>query len=1256
MRFIGIDIGGTFTDVALYDSEREDVRVHKVRSTPEDPGQALVEGVVNLCERCGIAPADIDGVLHGTTVATNAVLEHRGAITGMVTTEGMRDVVHIGRHQRPQPYSVMQDIPWQARPFVTRQHRIGVPERIAPPDGMTLVALDEDAVRAAGRQLREAGVQAVAVCFLFSYLDPTHEERAAALLTEEMPDAFITTSADVSRQFREFERFTTACMNAFVGPGTGVYLERLVEALRARGVRSDLLVMRSNGGVASVPEAAARPVTLMLSGPAAGVLGAQWAGRLVDRQRLITFDMGGTSSDIGLVTESGVHEASARDTQIAGYPILVPMFDLQTIGAGGGSIARLDEGGAFVVGPRSAGAAPGPACYGLGGDEPTITDAHLVLGHLDAARFLGGELPLSVDAAEEAVGGLAAQLGLGLREAADGILTLANAEMARTIRSITIERGHDPRDFTLVAFGGAGPLHAAEVASLLDVPEVLVPPHPGITSAVGLLTSELRYDLMHTVFMVQDELDVETINGHFRQLVDELVNRLLREAVTAEEIRVERFLDCRYVGQGYELRIPVADEGFSLDGLAAFHRVHEAEYGHAYEDPIEVVNLRVTVTGERPRLSRVHVGSGDLESATIGEVLASWRLDGALVELPTRHLERERLPLEEPIPGPAIIFQRDTTILVPPRWTARATSDGPLMLAADSGTSDATLARAVSRAGSDRVDPITVNVIGGALTSIAVDMGYRLARMSYSSIIRESEDFGCAICDREGRQLCEAAQSTPLQSGPIAGYLSGIERRFREVGDRWQPGDVVVHNHPYYGASHQPDVAFCVPVFHAGELVGFSVTTAHHLDLGALLPGTCGIVTAADTYAEGLLLNAVKVQEGGRRVESAWRIIADNSRIPHLVLGDMEAQMAAAELGAARFAALLEQFGADRVRQASEDLMDHSERILRRQIERLPDGRYEAEGRLDGFVEHADPAYRDLPIKVAVAVSGSELEVDLSGTAPQVDLPINMPFVGTVDVAVYVTLRSLLLDTAHHDAVETNAGLFRPVTIKAPLGSLANPRFPAPTIARFCSGNIVADTLMRALAPVLPEGVAAGVGNLKVVAFSGQRAERAWVYMDIVEGSYGGRHGKDGLDAVDTLYANTRNNPAEDIESHYPLRVTRYELRDDGAGAGRWRGGLGSIREFEFLEDGGFSLEGEGNTFPPPGLFGGGPGAPGAVVMNPGTPEEAWLPSKIADRRVSRGEVLRLLAPCGGGYGDPAQRTAADRQRDAVDGIVPAHG
>jgi N-methylhydantoinase B len=551
-----------------------------------------------------------------------------------------------------------------------------------------------------------------------------------------------------------------------------------------------------------------------------------------------------------------------------------------------------------------------------------------------------------------------------------------------------------------------------------------------------------------------------------------------------------------------------------------------------------------------------------------------------------------------------------------------------------------------------RVDPVTAAVIAGALDSIAVEMGHKLARMSFSSIIRESEDFGCVICDERARQLCESSQSTPLQSGPIPGYIRGIERRFAELSVQWKPGDVVIHNHAYYGASHQPDVGFCVPIFYRDELVGFSATTAHHLDLGALTPGTCGIVDATDAYAEGLQFAAIKVEEEGRRNEWVWQLIRDNVRAEHVVVGDMGAQVAAAKAGAARFLELVQRYGLQTVRDASEDLMDYSEAMLRREIERLPDGTYSAEGYLDGFANDPDPAHKDLRIAVAVTIDGSEIHVDLSGTSPQIGLPINMPFEGTVDIAVWMTLRSILLDSATHDPVPTNAGLFRAISIHAPEGCLANPRFPAPTIARFCGGNLVADTLMRALAPIVPDRVSAGVGNLKVIAYSGFRHGRHWVHMDIHEASYGGRHGKDGLDAVDTLYANTRNNPIEDIESHLPLRVTRYELLEDRAGAGRWRGGLGSVREVEFLDAAGYSLEGDGSVWAPPGLFGGQPGAPGAVRVNQGTADELELPSKFPYRRAEAGDRLCLMSPCGGGYGDPLERDREAVRADVSEGYV----
>jgi N-methylhydantoinase B len=554
---------------------------------------------------------------------------------------------------------------------------------------------------------------------------------------------------------------------------------------------------------------------------------------------------------------------------------------------------------------------------------------------------------------------------------------------------------------------------------------------------------------------------------------------------------------------------------------------------------------------------------------------------------------------------------------------------------------------------SQRIDPITAAVIHGALDSIAAEMGHKLMRMSYSSIIRESEDFGAALTDAQGRQLCECRMSTPLQSGPIPGYIRGIRKQFDSRGDVFRPGDVIMHNDPYGGASHGPDVAFCVPIFFGDELVGFATTTAHHLDIGALTPGSCGIVDAVDTYAEGLQFKAIKVFDAGRRNDAVWHMLRDNIRAPDLVVGDMAAQISAARIGAERYIALLQAHGLEKVSAAIEDLMDYSERIMRQAIRDLPDGRYSATTYLDGFLDDPDPSRKDLPLVVTITVAGDALTVDLTGTAPQIaDKPINMPLEGTVDCAIWLTLRSILLDSVVYGVVPQNSGLTRPITIMVPKGTLANPDFPAPVIARFCPGNQLADTVMKALAPIVPKQVSAGIGNLRVVAFSGLNGGQHWVHMEILEGSYGGRHGLDGMDAVDTLYANTRNNPIEDMETHLPLRITRYELRDDAVAAGQWRGGIGTIREFEFLADGGFSIEGEGHKYRPWGYDGGADGSTGRLTLQTGRRGVTEMVSKIPYHKVEAGDRLAAHGPCGGGYGSPAKRDPNAVHDDVRDGYL----
>ena len=690
MQLIGVDIGGTFTDIVFADTERGRTVIHKVPTSPEDPSLAAMRGIVELCTRHDVATDGIDHVFHGTTIATNTVLQYDGAKTGMITNEGYRDILHIGRHQRPQNYSIMQDIPWQDRPLVRRRHRKVVRGRLAPPDGEVLEPMDEEGVRRAARALKLEGVESVAICFLFSYIDSCHETRAKEIVAEEFPQAFVTTSAAVAPQFREFERFTTAAMNAFIGPKVRAYVENFARGLERCGFRSELHIMGSNGGVATAATVAERPVLTLLSGPAAGVMGGAWAAAASDRDRVITFDVGGTSADIGIVIDGRFAEASVRDTSIGGYPLLVPMIDINTIGAGGGSIAAVDSAGAFRVGPQSAGSRPGPAAYGLGGLHPTVTDANLLLGRLDKDNFLGGEMALDEAAAGRVLGALADKLGLEPDEAAEGMITLLNANMANAIRARTVQKGLDPRTFSLVAFGGAGPLHGAEVAAMLEIPEVIVPPHPGATSAAGLLTSDLKYDALKTEFQVKGAVDAARLAADFAELEVALGKQYAADGIPAERVALSRAGDLRYVGQGYELGVAFPDGAIDEAALeavwAAFHRQHEAEYGHFFADsPIEIVNIRLTGSGEMPKIARtMAAASGSLAEARVRAGACAFRHGDGLERLETDFYQREALPAEARFAGPAVVLQRDATTLVPPGWRASVALNGNIILKRES--------------------------------------------------------------------------------------------------------------------------------------------------------------------------------------------------------------------------------------------------------------------------------------------------------------------------------------------------------------------------------------------------------------------------------------------------------------------------------------------------------------------------------------------------------------------------------------------
>ncbi|HEV7564196.1 MAG TPA: hydantoinase/oxoprolinase family protein, partial [Solirubrobacterales bacterium] len=645
MKTIGIDVGGTFTDFVLFDSDAGEVSVLKL-SSGGDTSATMVEGIGELCRQAGVEPRDLGLVIHGTTVATNAILEYKGAKTGMITTEGFRDVTHIGRHQRPQNYSIQQDIPWQDKPLVKRRFRKPVPERLVPPTGEVLKPLDEEAVRAAARELAAEGVEAVSICFLFSYLNDAHERRAAEIVAEEMPDAFVCTSSEIVPQFREFERFTTTAVNAFVGPEVEHYIDRLDKRVKESGVTAPLNIMQSNGGTATPQVAARKPVTLLLSGPVGGVMGGIWSARGKQRY-LATLDVGGTSADIGIVTEDGLVEARARDTWVGGYPVTVPIIDIETIGAGGGSVAYIDKAGALHVGPRSAGAQPGPAAYGRGGTEPTLTDANVVLGRLPGT--LAGQLELDREAAEAAVASVGERLGMSVLETATGIVRIVNENMAAALRMKTIQRGLDPRQFMLAAFGGAGPLQAAELARILEIPEVLIPPNPGVTSAAGLLTSDLRYDVSQSFLRPLSRIDRGQLEAAFREQEAQLGEQLRADGCAEEDISVEWAADLRYHGQSYELKVALPGKEVTEAGIAAlseaFHRDHEQEFGHKFpEFEIELVNARLTGIGALPHLRHTEVAGGSRDDAHVGDVEVGFAVEGGNERLSTPVYERDVFP------------------------------------------------------------------------------------------------------------------------------------------------------------------------------------------------------------------------------------------------------------------------------------------------------------------------------------------------------------------------------------------------------------------------------------------------------------------------------------------------------------------------------------------------------------------------------------------------------------------------------------
>ena len=674
---VGIDVGGTFTDIAVLQDGK--LTIHKLPSTPADPAEGVRRGIAEI----NVGDAEY---VHGSTVATNALLEGKGGRTALVTTLGFEDVLEIGRQIRSDLYDLNLERPPALAP---RELRFGLPERVDY-TGAILEDLTPAAIETLVARLQEARVDGVAVCFLFSFLNPLHEEKLLESLRRMPNPPFISISSQVIPEFREYERTSTVVMNSYVGPVMARYLSELENSLG-----SELRVMQSSGGSITARMAAEQPVRTVLSGPAGGVVGAFYTGIVAGYPDLITLDMGGTSTDVSLCPGRIKETTSAT---LGGYPISVPMIEIHTVGAGGGSIARVDAGGALVVGPESAGADPGPACYGKG-DRITVTDANLVLGRLRPAQFLGGRLSLDKPRAEQVISGLAAQIGSGVPETALGIIRVVNANMERAIRTISLERGYDPRRFTLIPFGGAGPMHCCELAQEIGIPRVLVPTHPGILSALGVAIANVVKDYSRTVMLRGGEIDRQRLAEEFHGMENRAREELRQEGLPVDRMTAHRFLDVRYVGQSFELTIDYPAPSSRRSDLQRaianrFYQAHLQRFGYADRaEAVEIVNLRLKLELEVEKPSPRMVSSledSEPEPALSSKSKSESDASAALIEeaevvfpegvLTTGLYQREQLMPGNRIDGPALMLQLDSTIVVPPNWGGVVDPFGNLIL------------------------------------------------------------------------------------------------------------------------------------------------------------------------------------------------------------------------------------------------------------------------------------------------------------------------------------------------------------------------------------------------------------------------------------------------------------------------------------------------------------------------------------------------------------------------------------------------
>ena len=1240
MYKIGIDVGGTFTDFVVA-AETGQPRFFKTQTTPGDPSRGVMAGLGDAAAAYGLALeeflGDTDLVIHGSTVATNTLVERKGATVGLITTDGFRDLLEMREGLKEDRYNLRMT---PVEPLAARYLRVEVSERIRA-NGKVHRALDIAQLEEQLDYLQREGAEALAVCFLFSYLNPDHERQAGEIIRRRFPGMYTSLSHEVIPQIKEFDRLSTTVINSYVGPVFSRYLAHLGERFDAYPQLNDVLIMQSNGGVAPIDDSSRMAVRAILSGPAGGVSAAAYLGQLLDEPRIVAFDMGGTSTDISLIENGVPHIANEKFE--AGWKIAAPMIDIHTLGAGGGSIARVDEGGILHVGPESAGADPGPACYGKGGGNPTVTDASLALGYLDAANFLGGRAVLDSVAAERALTDRVAHpLGLNDAEAAYGVYKVVCTTIAEGIRLMSVQRGVDPREFTMMGFGGASGLHASEVARQLQVGKVYIPASAPVLSAYGMLNTDIKYDYFRSYPVSLDRLNLRELRSILDELGAQGREKLLSQGVAENAVEIHYSADMRYLDQIYEVTVPLpdpahADAEFVAEVTSNFHRRYEELYSYnQQEQEVRLVTLRVAAIGKLPRIAQLDQAGNAGTAVAVGSrrvYMGEW--------LDTPTYAADGLPAGAEISGPAILESDFTTILVWPGDHATVDAMGGVELTIDLKSS---AGGADGHADSAEADPITLAVVEHRLESIAQEMTEAMLRTAMSQILNSSRDFSTAILDGDC-QLVAQGEGIPVHISalPVAGAAVGDY-----FGDDIHDGDLFILNDPYFGGSHLPDITIIRPMFYEGRLLFYGVNRAHHSDVGG---GTHGGYNpgANEIFQEGLRIPPLRLYDRGVPRNDLLQMMSANVRQPENFLGDLNAQIGSVMLAAQRIQALLADYGSDRLMAVVAEILNATERQVRQFIAGWPDGVYHGESLVDddGFDSKL------VPIRAKVTIAGDSMTIDLSDSSPQVEGFINSAYANTRSLAHAAIMYLAPMDVAR------NEGSMRPVQIIAPRGLVVNANPPAPVCmsTNHCAEEVV-EAVFKALAPAIPSAVSAGFSRRLRYAITGKdpRTGRQFIWhFFLARGGGGASKGFDGWSNVGEINVagGIRSPSIEVTEERFPFFVERHELRPDSGGVGAWRGGLGAVCDLIYEGDGPALLNtaGDGIVVPPFGLFGATDGLPHHYkITSNGT--DRVLGSKEVGVVVNPGDHVICLSSGGGGYGAQQERDKGARTWDLKNGYV----